>query len=367
MIRHKKRVVVKVGTSSFTGKRETLQESNPVLEALVKEICALVQAGHEMILVTSGAIGAGMKELGWTKRPEDLRKKQAAAAVGQVTLMQTYQKLFRAHGTHVAQVLLTRDDFEDRRRYLNARSTLLNLLEMGVVPVINENDTVAVEEIQFGDNDRLSALVAAKIDADLLIILSNVDGLIREEGGKKEVVSLIPKITPEIEKLAWRGVKSELGTGGMTSKIEAAKVTTASGITTHIANANRKHILTDILEGKPVGTKFVSIRSMPAKDKWILFGALPKGEIIVDSGAGAALKEMKKSLLPAGVIRVNGTFHKGAVVSVKTDGQPEFARGIAAFSSHQIEAVKGLKSADVKKQLGARPEIIHRDSLALLP
>ncbi len=363
----KKRIVVKVGTSSFTGKHETLQESNPVLEALVKEICALTQAGHEMILVTSGAIGAGIKELGWAKRPEDLAKKQAAAAVGQVTLMRTYQKLFRAHGTHVAQILLTRDDIGDRKRYLNARSTLLNLLEMGVVPVINENDTVAVEEIQFGDNDRLSALVAVKIDADLLIILSNVDGLIRSEDGKKEVVSVIPKITPEIEKLAWSGVKSELGTGGMTSKIEAAKITTASGITTHIANANVKHILSDILDGKEVGTKFVSIQSMPAKDKWILFGAMPKGEIVVDAGAAAALKENKKSLLAAGIVSVEGRFAKGSVVSIKTSEHSEFARGVASFSSEQINAVKGQNSADVKKQLGARAEIIHRDSLALLP
>ncbi len=367
MAKIKKRIVVKVGTSSFTGKRQNLQESNPALDQLVGEICDLAAEGHEMILVTSGAIGAGVKELGWAKRPEDLSKKQAAAAVGQVTLMRTYQKLFRSRGLHVAQILLTRDDFEDRGRYLNARNTLLKLLELGVVPVINENDTVAVEEIQFGDNDRLSALVAVKTDADLLVILSDVDGLIRERDGKKEVISVVPKITSEVEKLAWRGVKGALGTGGMTSKIEAAKITTASGITTHIANANAKRVLSGIVEGKNIGTKFVSLKSISAKHKWILFGALPKGGVVVDAGAVAALKNRKKSLLSAGVVSVQGSFQKGAVISVKSPDQVEFARGIASFSSDQMNTVKGQNSADVKKQLGSRPEIIHRDSLALLP
>lgn len=367
-MKNSKRIVVKLGTSSLTG-RNASSDTNAALEALVGEISGLCDQGHEVILVTSGAIGAGIKELGWAKRPDDLQKKQAAAAVGQVTLMRTYQNLFRAHGKTVAQVLLTRDDFGDRKRYLNAQHTLLTLLELGVVPVINENDTVAVEEIQFGDNDRLSALVAVKIDADLLIILSNVDGLIREENGKKKVVSIIPKITADVERLSWKGVKSELGTGGMTSKIEAAKITTAGGITTYIANANARNVLTDILEGKSIGTKFVSLKSISARDKWILFGAIPKGEIVIDAGAATAIKDSKKSLLAAGVKEVRGNFRKGDVVSVRTEKQLEVARGVVSFSAQEVERIKGRNTADIRRALGlgSFPEVIHRDSLALLP
>lgn len=358
---NKKRVVIKIGTSITS-------RSDSTLESLVGEICAHTKE-CEFLLVTSGAIGAGIKKLNWNQRPTEIRKKQAAAAIGQVALMERYQDYFQSHDTLVAQVLLTRSDFEDRQRYLNARHTLLTLLELNVVPVINENDTVATEEIQFGDNDKLSALVAAKIDADLLIILSDVEGLLKKTGQGSEVVPVVPKITAEIEKLVWRGVKSATGTGGMDSKIEAAKIATASGVTTIIANGFRAGVITEILEGKSVGTKFVSLKSRSAKEKWILFGAIPKGEIVVDTGAAEALRRLNKSLLPAGVVEVKGTFKEGEVVKIKSLSGEDFARGIVSYSSELIQKMKGEKSAKIKKILKVNSnsfEIVHKDSLALL-
>lgn len=374
----KKRIVVKIGTSAFTGSLASASRSG-VLEAragstlagLAAQVSALRAEGLEVILVTSGAIGAGMARLHWSRRPEAIQKKQAAAAVGQVSLMRIYEDLFRKSGLRVAQVLLTRSDFEDRRRYLNARRTLLTLLDLGAVPVINENDTVAVEEIQFGDNDRLSALVAAKIDADLLVILSDVDGLFRSRAGREGgIVSVVPKITPEIERLAWKGVKGKLGTGGMTSKIEAARIATASGVTTVIANAAKPGVLRQAAEGGEAGTRFVSLKTLGSKEKWILFGAVPKGEIAADSGAARALKQFKKSLLPAGVRDVTGFFRKGDVVRIRSEEGGEFARGIVSFSSEDIRKIMGGKTAEIKKVLGSRAggsEVVHRDSLAILP
>ena len=378
MSNNKKRVVIKIGTSVLTRSRSARGEgsdfeadANSPLGRLVSQISRLRAQGFEILVVSSGAIGAGMARLVWKKRPDEIRKKQAAAAVGQVALMQVYKKLFNAHGALVAQVLLTRSDIEDRRRYMNARNTLLTLLELGVVPVINENDTVAVDEIKFGDNDRLSALVAAKTDAGLLIILSDVDGLLRSADKKEsKVVPVVAEINKDIEALVWKGVKSDLGTGGMASKIEAAKIATASGVTTVIANAFRENILTDIAGGKEAGTKFISLKSLSTKEKWILFGAVPKGEIVVDEGACRALKGLNKSLLPAGVADVKGNFGKGDVVKIKTQGTGEFARGIALFSSQDIEKIKGRKSADLAKLLGRAPashEVVHRDSLAIIP
>ena len=264
----KKRIVVKLGTSILTGDRA-------VLERLVREACALKEQGAEFIWVTSGAIGAGMKDLGWAKRPEDMKKKQAAAAVGQVSLMRAYQEMFRRHGVQVAQVLLSRGDFHDRRRYLNAQSTLSTLLEIGVVPVINENDTVSIEEIQFGDNDRLSALVAVKMHADLLIILSDVEGLYSSMRDKT-LVPWVAKITPKIEKLAGKESGSGLGTGGMASKIQAAKIAAASGAAVVVANAGRENVLRDILEGKSVGTRFASKKSLSTKERWVFSSSLLK-------------------------------------------------------------------------------------------
>jgi len=218
-----------------------------------------------------------MKDLGWTKRPEDMKKKQAAAAVGQVSLMRTYQEMFRHHGVQVAQVLLSRDDFDDRRRYLNAQSTLSTLLEMGVVPVINENDTVSIEEIQFGDNDRLSALVAVKMHADLLVILSDVEGLYSSMSAREKIlIPFVAKITRKIEKMAGKGSGSGLGTGGMASKVQAAKIAAAAGAAVVVAKGSRENVLQDILEGKSVGTRFASKKSLSARQRWIFSSSLLK-------------------------------------------------------------------------------------------
>ena len=365
-IEMKKRMVVKIGTSILARSRGSREGS--ILAPLVKEICELKAKGAEFILVTSGAIGAGMKDLGWSRRPEDIKKKQAAAAVGQVSLMRTYQKLFKEQRVLVGQVLLSRGDFDDRKRYLNAQSTLQTLLDLGVVPVINENDTVAVEEIKFGDNDQLSALVAAKMDADILAILSDVDGLYRSMQ-EKSVIPLVAEITPEIERLAGKESESGLGTGGMSSKIDAAKIATVSGVVTVVANGARRNVIADILEGKSVGTKFVSAGTLTAKEKWILFGAVPRGEIVVDGGAEKVLRESRKSLLAAGVTGLKGMFRKGDVVVLKNPGEEEFARGVISFSSEEMARIKGKKSSEIAAVLGRHlnsSEIIHRDSLVLI-
>lgn len=361
MTEDKKRIVIKIGTSILT------RRVGSPLVSLVGEIASARARGAEILLVTSGAIGAGMEKLNWSRRPAEIRKKQAVAAIGQVALMQTYEKLFKIHQTETAQVLLSRSDFDDRTRYLNARNTLFTLLELGVVPIINENDTVAVEEIRFGDNDNLSALVAAKIDAELLVILTDVDGLYRS--GTEEVIPLVSQITPEIEKHAGKKSKSGLGTGGMASKIAAAKIATDSGVTTVVANGFRKNVISDILDGKTVGTKFIAKKTLSAKEKWILFGARSKGEIWIDSGAANALKHLKKSLLPAGILNLTGAFSKGDVIKLKTEDGTEIARGIVSYSAEEIQRIRGKKSAEIKKVLDSSAnsfEVVHRDSLVLI-
>lgn len=365
-----KRIVIKIGTSVLTKNLLEADADHSTLGSLVKELSSIRVEGKEILLVTSGAIGMGMKSLAWTDRPQDIAKKQALAALGQVSLMQTYQQLFKNDEVKVAQVLLTRGDFGDRQRYLNARQTLLTLLKFGIVPIINENDTVATEEIRFGDNDQLSALVAAKIDADLLIILSDVEGLYSSQKGKEsEVITVVPQITPEIEKCVWKGIKSSLGTGGMGSKIEAAKIATASSVTVIIANAFRQNVLSDILRGEPIGTKFIPAGSLTAKEKWILFSAVPKGDIFVDQGAELILKGRKASLLPAGVLEVKGNFSKKDVIRVKAEDGQEFARGIVSFSSDELQKIKGKKSNEIKKIFKnvSAIEVINRDSLVLVP
>ncbi len=351
-----KRIVIKIGTSVLAKSLEENKKNSP-LKFLVEDICAVRSRGIEIILVSSGSIGAGMKLMKMIHRPEEIRKKQALAAIGQVQLMRTYDDFFKIYETKVAQVLLTRNDFDDRQRYLNARHTLSTLLELGVVPIINENDTVAVEEIRFGDNDQLSSLVAAKMDADYLILLSDVDGLYKFGVGKsKEVIHLVSEITPEIEKHVDPSSKGQLGTGGMVSKLEAAKIATSSGVTTVIANAFTKNILTQILEGKEIGTKFSSLKSLTAKKRWILFGAVPKGELVLDDGAVKAILERSSSLLVPGIQEVSGNFSKGDVVRLKNSKGKEIARGVVSYSSDDLKA---------KGQFLSK-EVIHRNVLAVV-
>ncbi len=344
------------------------------LDRIVDEISALFSAGHEVIVVSSGAIGLGMKKMGLSQRPRDLRKKQAVAAIGQLALMERYEQLFARQKIFVAQVLLTRADFEDRKRYLNARSTLLTLLDLNVIPIINENDTVAVEEIQFGDNDRLSALVAAKINADLLVILTDVEGLYSGHaqkglGGKGQLVSIVPQITPEVEGLVVKGKKSALGTGGMTSKLDAARIATASGVLTVVASGFVPEVLPDIFKGENVGTRFLPQGGLSAKDRWILFGAIPRGQIWVDAGARHAIKNLKKSLLPAGVTKVDGFFQKGDVVMIVSEDGKDLARGVVSMDSGDVKKIKGKKSSEIQDIIGRYAksfEIVQCDSLILI-
>lgn len=325
-----------------------------------------------MILVTSGAIGAGVSRLGLAQRPKTIPEKQAAAAVGQGLLMQTYEKLFSEYGHTVAQVLLTREDIADRRRHLNARNTLLTLLQYGVIPIINENDTIAVDEIKFGDNDTLGALVTGLVNADLLILLSDVDGVYDADPRsvpEAQLVPLVTDLTDAIEAAAG-GPGSSLGSGGMATKIQAAKVTMQSGAAMIIAHGARPSVIREILNGEPVGTLFTPHgRPLEMRKRWIAFFHTPHGELVIDDGARAALVEHGKSLLPIGVVDVLGRFEEGELVCVRDTQGHEVARGLVNYSSEQLAVVKGLGSRAIEERLGDKlhyAEVIHRDNLVLM-
>ena len=348
------RIVVKLGTGVLTDSRKLIDPEQ--LEQIAGQIVALRRAGKEVVLVTSGAVGAGMGALGYESRPTDLAEKQACAAVGQPLLMAVYEKLFGVHGVVVAQVLLTHDDLEHHERHLNARNTLVTLLGCGVVPIINENDAVSSTEIKFGDNDKLSALVASLLPADLLVILTTVDGVIKDFGGEKaETISVIGKIDATIQDLAG-GTASETAVGGMKSKIEAAKIVMRSGIPLVIASGRNKNVLAEILAGEDEGTLFLPqpIR-LQGRKRWIAFYHHPKGTLYVDDGARLALCERGKSLLPPGVARCEGEFAADDVVRICDLDGTEFARGIARFSSTEVREHKLPKE-----------ELIHRDDLVIL-
>lgn len=348
------RIVVKLGTGVLTDSRK--QPDLAQMEQLVAQMSAQHKAGKEILLVTSGAVGAGMGALGFEKRPTDLAEMQACAAVGQSRLMAIYEQLFSKFGLHVAQVLLTHDDLEHHDRHLNARHTLLALLQHGVIPIINENDAVSVTELKFGDNDRLSALVASLLPADLLVILTTVDGLVENYGSpKSRVVSLVEKIDSVIEKMAG-GTTSVTAVGGMQSKIQAAKIVIRSGIPLVIAPGRRKTVLESIIKGAETGTLFVPRpNKMRGRKRWIAFFHNPKGLLYVDDGAKKALREGGKSLLPVGISRFDGTFDAGDIVRICDLDGTEFARGITDFSAAALSARKT-----------GRIEVVHRDNLVIL-
>lgn len=365
------RIVVKVGTSVI-GLRQGDGLDRNQMGRIAEEVSALKSLGHEVILVSSGAIGAGMTALGWKARPRELREKQAAAAVGQVSLMEAYGKCFKLRKLSVAQVLLTRLDLESRSRYINARNTILSLLSLSVIPIVNENDTVATDEIQFGDNDTLAALVAVKVDADLLIILTNVDGFYQKAYTPDlgpELVREIHELHPELWKEARGEGSSELSVGGMSSKLEAARVTMAAGVGLWIANGWTRGILKDIVRGTAEGTRFVPKRSkLGSRKRWIAFGARSKGQLTVDDGASRALREEGKSLLPSGIVSVSGDFQAGDAVGVVNASNHEIGRGLTNYSSDEIRRIAGRKSDEIQKALGyeGAPEVIHRDNLVVL-
>jgi glutamate 5-kinase len=348
------RIVVKLGTGVLTDSKK--QPDSAQMEQLVAQIAAQRKAGREIVLVSSGAVGAGMGALGYSKRPADLAELQACAAVGQSRLMATYEKLFSVHGLSVAQILLTHDDLEHHERHLNARNTLVRLLSHGVVPIINENDVVSITELKFGDNDKLSALVASLLPADLLVIFTTVDGVIQNYGkADAKVLSVIDQIDETIERLAG-GTDSATAVGGMISKIQAAKIAVRSAIPLVIASGRKTDGLQRILSGAEEGTLFVPQSTrLQGRKRWIAFFHHPRGELFVDGGAREALRESGKSLLPPGIARCDGDFQAGDVVSICDLDGTEFARGIAGFGSEQIRGGK-LQ----------RVEVVHRDNLVIL-
>ena len=364
-----KRLVVKVGSGLISSPETGLDPGR--IGALADEMAALRNDGKEVALVSSGAIASGMSRLGLARRPRSIPEKQAAAAVGQSALMWHYEQAFARHGIRVAQVLLTQEDMSNRSRYQNARNTLLVLLRFRVLPVINENDTVAVEEIKLGDNDNLAALVAHLIDADLLVLLTDVDGLYtgdprRDPGARR--LDTVEAVTEEVERLVWNA-ESRVSVGGMSTKLEAAQKATSSGIPMVIASGQAPGTLRRVLRGEPVGTYFVARGDrLAARKRWIAFAVPPQGRLTVDAGARHALTERGKSLLPSGVIEVEGEFHAGEVVSLSEADGKEFARGLTNYDSVELRRIRGARTAALEGLLGYKSfdEVIHRDNLVLL-
>gem|GEM_PF-7189 len=360
-------LVVKVGTNALSAEDDTLDIAR--IRALADQLHLIHRTGRKVVLVSSGAIGAGLGLLGLKKRPDDLPHLQAAAAIGQANLIRLYDDCLKQHGYHAAQVLLTANDFKQRARYLNVRNTLLTLFEYGAVPIVNENDTVSVDEIRFGDNDRLAALVANLIDAPLLIILSVIDGLYdgdpKEPGSK--VIPLIERWDEELMGLATLA-KSSRGTGGMQTKLDAARITTAVGGNVIVANGRTPGILEQILAGEEVGTLFLAQGAVvPAWKRWIGYNVPPRGRYVLDAGARRAIEQMGKSLLAIGIQAVEGSFEKGQIVSlVDTEGN-EFARGLSNYNSLDASRIAGKRSDKIHEILGRVPyaEVIHRDNLVV--
>ncbi|OHB30398.1 MAG: glutamate 5-kinase [Desulfuromonadaceae bacterium GWC2_58_13] len=364
---HVKRIVVKIG-SGVISDRDGLDTTAMI--QLTRDVETLLERGYEVALVSSGAVAAGKGDLGIVGRPRTIPLKQAAAAIGQSRLISIYEDAFRAHGRKVAQVLLTRDDLANRRRYLNARNTLMTLLDYKIIPIINENDTVVVDEIRFGDNDNLSAMVTNLLEANLLVILSDVDGLYdRDPRGNPEaqLIHEVARISTEIEAVAGTS-GSDLGTGGMATKIKAAKKASLYGVGTVIINGRTPGLLPRLFDGEELGTYFLPARNrMAAKKHWIAFTKKPRGKLFVDDGAMTAITEKGKSLLPSGIRGVDGGFDRGDAVRLcGLDGE-EFAKGVISYSLSELLRIMGKKSSEIEGILGYKygDEIVHRDNLVL--
>jgi glutamate 5-kinase len=361
-------VVVKVGTNVLTTAAGTLDLAR--VASLADQVNRLRDGGRKVVLVSSGAIGAGVGRLGLGSRPTDLRRLQAAAAVGQTALMRAYEDAFAAHGTHAAQLLLTASDFDNRQRYLNVRNTLHTLFEWGCVPVINENDTVSVAEIRFGDNDQLAAMVTNLLRAPLLVLLTNVPGLYAGDPRSDPpppLLRTVPVIDAAVTGHAG-DAKSALGTGGMRSKLKAARLVTLAGEAVIMADGAQPGVLDAIGQGQPVGTLFLPHGGLlDARKRWIGLTAKPQGRLVVDAGARQAVVEKGKSLLPIGVVDVIGGFAKGDVVAVADVTGEEFARGLSNYPADDARRVVGLRTDQVAALLGpsAYEEVIHRDNLVV--
>ena len=368
-LREAKRIVVKVGTSTLT--HETGKLNLHRIDLLLREIADLKNQGKEMILVSSGAIAAGLGKLGLAQKPDSIPEKQAVAAIGQGVLMHIYEKLFAEYGQVMGQVLLTKENSVQHHQYIHSRNSLLAQLSMGAIPVINENDAVAVDEIKIGDNDNLSAMVATLVDADALIILSDIEGLYTANPAthpEAKLIAEIPEITPEVEAIAG-GAGSKLGTGGMMTKIQAAQIAMSAGVTMVIASGSRENVLRDILTGQNIGTVFPAREShLRVRKSWLAFGKRLAGEIVVDAGCAKAMREQGASILPAGVTACDGEFAAGSTVRVLTSSQQEIARGIVNFSAGDLQKILGRQTDEIAKLLtGDVPtEVIHRDNMVLM-
>lgn len=363
-----RRVVVKIGTNALTNATGRFNREH--FHALSEDLLWAAQ-GRELVVVSSGAIALGVERLGLPARPKDIPGKQACAAVGQSRLMQAYEEAFGRVDKRVAQVLLTHGDVQDRRRYLNVKHALERLLEAGVVPVINENDTVSVDELKFGDNDTLAALVAGVVEADVLVVLSDVEGLYTADPRKDPTAQRLERVdavTPELLTLAG-GSGSTVGTGGMATKVRAAARVSELGIRCVITSGATPGRLRAVLQGEPVGTLFEPAESRrSARTAWIAHALKPRGRIVVDAGAREAIVTAKRSLLPSGVKRVEGDFSRGDPVDLADEQGQVFARGLSAYEDSELRRIAGHKSADIEGLLGYRylDEAVHRDDLAVL-
>lgn len=363
-----KRIVVKIGSRVLTSKGEGLDFE--VINDLVEQISGLARTGREVLVVSSGAVAAGMKELRLRELPRTTAQKQAVAAVGQSHLIWGYERAFKQHGQRVAQVLLTHEDLRHRARYLNARNTLLTLIRLGAIPIINENDTVSVEEIEFGDNDTLSAMVADLVQADILLILTDIDGLYTADPRVDATAQFLPEISHITAAIEAMGGLSHhvVARGGMFTKIQAAKKLSVSGIPTIIANGLRSGVVTMLLEGEPIGTLFRPERRLwRGRKRWIVTTLRPRGVLIVDDGAKAAIVSKGRSLLPSGIRDVEGEFEFGDLVRCCDLTGDEFARGLVNYPRREVQLIKGLHTSKIEDTLGHKycDEVIHRDNLVV--
>jgi glutamate 5-kinase len=367
-LRVARRVVVKVGSSLVTNEGRGLDAQ--AISLWGRQIAGLRALGKDVVMVSSGAVAEGMKRLGWARRPREMHELQAAAAVGQMGLAQVYESCFREHGLRTAQVLLTHDDLADRKRYLNARSTLMTLLQLGVVPIINENDTVVTDEIKFGDNDTLGALVANLIEADCLVILTDQQGLFTADPRSNPAATLLSRVAagdPALEAMAG-GAGSLLGKGGMITKVLAAKRAASSGAHTVIASGSESDVLLRLAAGEAIGTQFVAPTGrMAARKKWLADHLQLGGSLRLDAGAAKALQSGGRSLLPIGVVDVGGEFERGEVVACIDPEGREIARGLVNYSSFEARRIMRRPSSEIEAILGfvEEPELIHRDNLVL--
>jgi len=368
VLRNARRIVVKVGSSLVTDEGRGVDAD--AVGNWCRQMAALAAQGREVVMVSSGAIAEGMKRLGWATRPKEIHELQAAAAVGQMGLAQIYESKLREHGMRSAQVLLTHADLADRERYLNARSTLLTLLGLKVIPVINENDTVVNDEIKFGDNDTLGALVANLVEADALVILTDQKGLYSADPRRDPNARFIHEAqagTPELEQMAG-GAGSSIGKGGMITKVLAAKRAAGSGASTVIAWGREPDVLIRLAAGEPIGTALLAVtQKMAARKQWMADHLQLRGAVVVDDGAVAKLRDAGKSLLPIGVVEVQGEFHRGDVIAVRSAAGLEIARGLANYASSEARLIARKPSSEFERLLGftGEPEMIHRDNLVL--